>query len=540
MKKYLLINGEVITVNSQNDIAQAVAVEGNRIIAVGKNEAILSLKDGNTEVIDLQGRTLMPGFIDAHLHITLHGTNELSVSCKDENIKSISDVLAALKEKATATPKGKWVRAWGYNESRVMENRLPTKEELDSVSIEHPIIVTRTCNHISAVNSKALEIAGLTNDSPEPEGGRLGRHANGALNRKLIETAHMDMFAKASFTDEEIEEAHRIASRQFAEKGITSIHEASGFGFHNLRQLQAHSQAGIIKQRVYTMVSALNGADKIVEKMNNIAVYTGIGDAKYRIGPVKLFLDGSSSGPTIWTRDPYTSNPNDHGVHYYEQEEVDALFIPAHKNGWQITAHAQGDAAIDMLLNTIEKANKLYPRKDARHRIEHAGIAAPDLIKRMKEQQVIPTPNPAFHYEFGDGYVENYGERSAQMYPLRDYLEAGVSAAIGSDCPVTTYHPMRGLHAALTRKSHTGQVIGADKTVELFDAIRMYTLNGAYASFEEDIKGSIEVGKLADLILLDRPLVGTDVDEIPEVEVEWTMIDGEFVFSRKEAVGVKS
>lgn len=400
-------------------------MEGNRIIAVGKNDDILSLKDENSEVIDLQERTLIPGFIDSHLHITLHGTNELSVSCKDENIVSIPDLLAALKEKAARTPKGQWVRAWGYHESRMKENRLPTKEELDTVTTDHPIIVTRTCNHISAVNSKALQRAGLDNHSSDPDGGRLGRHANGELNGQLIESAHMNMFAKASFTDEEIEEAHGLASRQFAEKGITSIHEASGFGFHNLRQLQAHSQAGIIKQRVYSMIGALNGADKIVEKMNDSAVYTGLGDAKYRIGPVKLFLDGSSSGPTIWTRDPYTSNADNYGVHYYEQEDVDALFIPAHKNGWQITAHAQGDAAIDMLLNTIEKANKLYPRKDARHRIEHAGIAAPDLIQRMKEQHVIPTPNPAFHYEFGDGYVKNYGERSAQMYPLRDYLEAG-------------------------------------------------------------------------------------------------------------------
>lgn len=530
---YLMINGEVITVNASNEVALAVAISKNKIVAVGDNEKILELKDRNTKVIDLGGRTLMPGFIDSHIHITLHGTNELSVSCKDERINSIKDLIGAMKEQASKTQTGKWIRAWGYNESKFKEKRFPTKEELDSVSTEHPIILTRTCNHISVVNSRVLEEAGLTGITPDPAGGRLGREENGKLNGLLIESAHMDMFAKASFSNEEMKEAHTIASKQFAEKGITSIHEASGFGLQNIRQLQTHSKEGIIKQRLYVMIGALNGADKIVRSMNKSAIFTGLGDDKYRIGPVKLFLDGSSSGPTIWTRDPYTSDADEYGVQYYEQEEVDEIFIPAHKNGWQITAHAQGDAAIDMLLNTIEKANNLHPRPDARHRIEHAGIASPDLIQRMKEQNVIPTPNPAFLYEFGDGYAINYGERTSNMYPLNDYLEADVPAAFGSDCPVTTYSPMRGIHAALTRMTQSGQVLGKEKTVSLMDTIRMYTLNGAYASFEEDIKGSIEIGKLADLILLDSSLLSADVDDIPEIKVEWTMIDGEVVYSRK-------
>lgn len=531
-KKYLFVNGEVITADQENSIAEAVAVQGNKIIAVGRNEDILPFKTDNSEVIDLHGRSLIPGFIDAHIHITLHGTNELSVSCKDETIRSIDDLLLALKEAATKKPRGEWIRAWGFHENNVKEKRYPTREELDAISVDHPILVTRTCNHISVVNSYALKLAGFDKNSPNPEGGRLGRDGNGELDGRLLESAHMHMFSIAAFTEEELEKAHRIASNQFAEKGITSIHEATGFGLYNLRLLQKHTQSGVIQQRVYAMIGSLNGAEKIADIMKDSAVYTGLGDEKYKIGPLKLFLDGSSSGPTIWTREPYTSNPEENGIHYFEQEEVDELFIPAHRNGWQITAHAQGDAAIDMLLNTIEKANQWYPRPDARHRIEHAGIAAPDLIARMKAQHVIPTPNAVFLYEFGDGYVQDYGERAAQMYPLRDYLEAGIPAAIASDCPVTTFHPMRGLQAALTRKSQSGQVIGKEKTVPLLEAIRMYTTNGAYASFEENIKGSIEPGKLADLILLDHSLLKTDVEELPNVQVEMTMIDGEFVYTR--------
>ena len=529
-KQYLFIDGEVVTVNDNDHIAEAVAVKGNKIIAVGTTEEILKLQNENSEVIQLNGQTLMPGFIDSHLHITMYGTNAVSISCKEAHIKSVEDLLKDLKERASNTPKGAWVRAWGYNEQKVTEKRFPTKEELDSVTSEHPIIVIRACGHISAVNSHALQLAGIDRTTPDPDGGKIEKDSRGDLTGLLVENAHMEMFTVASFSDDEIHEAHKVASEHFAEKGITSVHDATGYGLNNLRLLQADAQQGVIKQRVYAMVGALNKPADVVNHMVGSGIFTGLGDHKFRIGPVKLFLDGSSSGPTVWTREPYTSDPTDYGVHYFEQKEVDELFIPAHEKGWQITAHAQGDAAIDMLLNTIEKANQLYPRPDTRHRIEHAGIAAPDLVKRMKEQNVIPIPNPAFHYEYGDGYVKNYGERTEYMFPLADYLREGVLAALASDCPVTDFDPMRGIHTALTRQSYTGQVVGEKQKVSLLEAIRMYTVNGAYASFEEDAKGSIEEGKLADFVLFDRSLLNAETDELLEAQVSWTMIDGKMVY----------
>lgn len=533
-KQYLFINGEVITVNQNNEVVEAVAVRENKIIAVGSDKDILALKEADSKVIDLEGKTLMPGFIDSHLHISMYGTNSISISCKDKEVQSISDLLEKLKERAEQTPANEWVRAWGYNETTIADERFPTKEELDAVSTEHPILVGRACGHISAVNSKALEIAGIDEKTPNPEGGEIQRNNEGKPTGLLLENAHMEMFNIAAFSKEELAQAHKIASEHFAEKGITSIHDASGYGLSNFNSLQTDSKNGLIKQRLYVMVGALFDAQRVVKHMVEAGIYTGLGDERFKLGPVKLFLDGSSSGPTVWSRDPYTSDSTNHGIHYFTQEEVDELFIPAHKNGWQITAHAQGDAAMDMLLNTIEKANRLHPRPDARHRIEHAGIAATDLIERMKEQKVVPTPNPAFLYEYGEGYVKNYGERANYMYPLNDYKETGIVAAIASDCPVTDFNPMRGLHAALTRKSNAGRVIGEDKTVPLLDAIRMYTLNGAYASFEEDIKGSIEPGKLADLIMLDRSILNSDIEAIPEIGVEWTMIDGEVVYYKSK------
>lgn len=531
-KKYLFINGEIITVNHKDDIQEAVAIMGNKIVAVGTTDQILQLKDNNSTVVDLEGKTLMPGFIDSHIHVTLYGTNQLSVSCKSKYIKSINDLLTELRQKARSREKGKWIRAWGFNESNIKESRFPTIEELDSVSTEHPIMIIRACGHISVVNSCALKLGNINNNTPDPSGGKIGRDQYGNINGVLYEKAHMDMFNIAAFTEEEIEEAHKIASQHFSKKGITSIHDATGYGAYNLRLLQRSTYNQLIKQRVYAMVGALNNAHEIVKTITETGVYTGLGDDRYKIGPVKLFLDGSSSGPTVWTRKPYTSDHENYGIHYYTQKEVDDILIPAHKNGWQITAHAQGDAAIDMILNTIEKANKLFPRPNSRHRIEHAGIATPDLIKRMKEQNVVPIPNPAFHYEYGDGYLKNYGERAHQMFPLRDYLQEGVKAAIASDCPITDFSPLKGIHAAIKRRTKSGKIIGENQKISLLEAIRMYTINGAYASFDEDKKGSIEEGKLADLILFDRSLLNCEVDELLEAEIEWTMIDGEFVYQK--------
>ncbi|MGJ9457434.1 amidohydrolase [Oceanobacillus sp. CF4.6] len=530
-KQYLFINGEIITVDKKDQIVEAVAIKGNKIVATGNNDEILNLKNSKSETIDLDGKTLIPGFIDSHLHISMYGTNCIAISCKDKSINSIDDLLKKIKELAKRTPKSQWIRAWGYNENTIVDQRFPTREELDAITTDHPVMITRTCGHISTVNSNALQIGNIDRNTVDPDGGKIDRDTQGDPTGLLLENAHMKMFSIASFSDEELSNAHKIASEHFAQKGITSIHDATGYGLSNLNALQTDSKNGLIKQRVYAMVGALNDAQSIVKHMVNAGIFTGLGDDKFRIGPVKLFLDGSSSGPTIWTRDPYTSDEENCGIHYFSQEEVDELFIPAHEKGWQITAHAQGDAAIDMLLNTIEKANQLYPRENTRHRIEHAGIAAPDLIQRMKEQNVIPIPNPAFLYEYGDSYVDNYGERAECMYPMGDYLNAGIPAAIASDCPVTDYSPMRGIHAAITRKSNSGQVIGENKRVSLLEAIRMYTLNGAYASFEEDSKGSIEPGKFADLVLLDRSIIKSDIDVLPDVQVEWTMIDGNIIYS---------
>lgn len=528
----IMKNGQIITVDENNRIVEAVAVKGNQILAVGTDAEIQTFIGEQTEVIDLEGKSLLPGFVDSHLHLTLYGTNKLGISCKEPHITSIENILEDLKEKAKQTPKGQWIRAWGFNETKIIEQRYPTRWELDVISTEHPIMIIRTCAHISIVNSKALELGGMNELTADPEGGKIIRDDNGLPTGVLVETAHMQMFEQANYTEEELRQGMALASDDFIAAGITSIHDAGGYGPDNLRVMQKAVLSGDVKVRIYAMLGALNNSQDFVAKVMEAGIVTGLGNERFRLGPVKVFTDGSSSGPTIATRQPYTSNPDDYGILYFTQEELNQILGEAHAKGFQITAHAQGDRAIEMMLNCIEEALHKHPRENHRHRIEHAGVTMPDLLERMKQLDVVPIPNPPFFYEFGDGYIKNYGERVHHMFPVRDFIDAGVIAAGGSDSPVTTFNPLMGIHVAVNRKSASGQEVGSNQRVNVLEAIKLYTWNGAYASFEEQIKGSIEPGKLADFVVLDARILDVSIDRIKELQVEMTVIDGKIVYHK--------
>ncbi|MEI4828003.1 amidohydrolase [Bacillus sp. FJAT-53711] len=536
MADRVFLNGEVITVDEKNRILEAVAVKGNRIIAVGTNEEIKNYIHDNTHVINLEGKSLLPGFIDSHLHMAIIGTNKLGIDFKEMHLTSLRDLLEKGKAAAGQTPKGEWIRAWGFNENTIEEKRFPTRWELDEISTEHPIIVGRTCGHISVVNSKALELAGLSKNTPDPEGGIIGRDKNGDLNGLLYETAHMSMYALAQFSEEELIKGLVLASNEFVKLGITSIHDAGSYGASVFRAMQKAVASGAVKTRIYAMICELNHPEIYIKKMIDAGILSGLGNEWFRIGPAKVFTDGASTGPTIATREPYTSNPNDCGILYYSQEQLDEILGEAHEKGFQITAHAQGDRAIDMLLTCMERALEKYPRSNHRHRIEHAGVTMPDLLIRMKKLGVVPIPNPGFFYEFGEGYIKDYGERVNHMYPLRDFIDAGIIAAAASDSPVIMPNPLLGIHVAVNRLSSSGQEVGANQRVSILEAIKLFTWNGAYASFEETMKGSIEVGKLADLVVLDKPILNVPHEQIKDIQVELTMLDGEIVFQHSTSL----
>lgn len=533
---YVFINGEVITVRPDDHVFQAAAVRGNEICAVGTTEEVLNLSGPETQILDLRGNSLLPGFVDSHLHMLLYGTNQLGVDCKND-VGNIEGIQARLAERARTTPAGEWIRGWGYNDQRLAEGRHPTRDDLDEVTEDHPVIAVRTCNHISVVNSKALELLGITRDTPDPEGGQIVHSEDGEPTGVLKETAHMGAFEASKYPPEEMMEALAIADDHFVRLGITSIHEAGGFGPDQMRSMYRAVSERRVKVRIYAMVCSLDRSEEFVHKMVEAGLVTGIGDERFRIGPAKIFTDGSSSGPTCATREPYTSDPNDSGILYYSQEEIDDILGAAHREGFQITAHAIGDKAVEMVMNCIEKALKNHPRENHRHRIEHAGMVPPDLMERMKRLGIVPIPNPAFVYEFGEGYVKNYGGRIEHIFPLADYAREGVVAASGSDAPVTVPDPMRGIYCALTRRAESGTLVAASQRTTLMHAIRSFTINGAYASFEDDRKGSIEVGKLADLVMLDGSILSASPQRILSMKPTLTMINGEIVYGGEDEGG---
>ncbi|WP_377887599.1 amidohydrolase [Alkalihalobacillus sp. R86527] len=529
----VFINGEVWSLNSEFSIHEAAAVKGNRILMTGRTDEVMKVADDHTEIIDLKGRSLLPGFIDAHAHLELYGTNKLGVNCKD--VAGIDDLLEKLKVAAERTPEGEWVRGWGYNQNEL--GRHLTKWDLDKVSVDHPIIVVRTCGHISCVNSHALELGGVTNNTQNPVGGKYAREEN-EVSGLLLESAHMNMFLNAMYSEEEIQEGLMLASQDFIKNGITSVHDAGGYGTEHIRALQRAVNTGAVKQRVYALYGSLHQSASMVKNGLASGMVTGLGDQRFRIGPAKVFIDGSSSGPTAKTREPYTSDKSDSGILYLNQEELNKSLVGAHEQGWQITAHAIGDEAVEMMIETIETGIDVSYREDHRHRIEHAAIAPGDLVKRIKASGIAPIPNPAFLHEFGDGYIRDYGERTDVMFPLKDFVDHDIPFSFGSDSPITDVNPFVGIYAAVNRRSKRGHVVGESQRISIEEAIKAYTLSGAYASFEENLKGSIEKGKLADLVVISESILHCKSERLKELKVDMTVLDGEIVFVNKKE-GVK-
>ncbi|WP_163102811.1 amidohydrolase [Peribacillus alkalitolerans] len=533
MSQTALLNGEVITVNSKNEVFEACLIEENKIAAVGTTEEIKKHITASTKVIDLHGRSVLPGLIDAHMHLFLYGNSLMHLNCKNPAINSIEELLEKLAAIVQKTKNGQIIRVFGFNELMVKEQRYPTIQELDKLTQEHPIVITRTCGHIGVVNSLALKLAKMDAETPDPQGGTIEKDSNGKLTGRLIENAFLLFNQYVTYSDEELYNALTKAQEQLFANGITSVHDAGGFDENSFRIMQIASNKKQLKVRTYAMIGSLNDCENFTRNMIKAGVMTHTGNDYFKIGPAKLFTDGSSTGPTIATREPYTSDSNNYGYLQYTEEELYSIFSKAHRNGYQITVHAQGDKAIEQYLNVIERLLDEYPRDDHRHRVEHLGVCPPDLQEKAKALNVIPILNPSFPYEFGESYIRNYGERIHYMYAANDLLSKGIITAAGSDAPITTINPFVGIYTAVTRLTRQNTAFGQEQKVSLMDALRMYTYNAAYASFDEAAKGSIEEGKLADLIILNTSLLNCPIEEITQVEVDLTILDGEIVYAKE-------
>ena len=524
----IFTGGRVHTVNATNDVAPAVAIGGERIIAVGSDAEVRALADSKTRVVELKGRSLLPGFIDAHAHLTGLGMAEISIDCKAPGMQSIAALQQAVRQRAATQPAGTWIRGRGYDQSRLAERRHPNRLDWDAVAPDHPVIFTRTCGHIASVNSRALAAAAIDDQTPDPSGGRYDR-ADGRNLGVAYETAQTPLQVAAMPSWQEFREALIRSGRACLGAGCTSVHDAGGLVGPAFGPCQELVAAGEIDLRIYAFATVNSWTHPLLGLLSS-GVRTGLGDSTLKLGAFKVMTDGSSSGPTAATREPYSSNCQDCGILYWEQEELDELLGRAHRLGFQCTVHAVGDRGIEQTLNAMARAQRESPRQGLRHRIEHCGICPPDLQDRVHGQRIIPIMQPAFFWEFGDGYIRNYGQHRADtMFPARSLIARGVPVAGSSDAPVTRQAPLLGIEQALTRATMDGQVCGPDERVDLTTAIRMHTINGAYASFEEGLKGSLEVGKLADLVVLGEDLSRVPPAQIRQLPIAMTIVGGRVV-----------
>ncbi len=523
--------GVVHTVDANNHIAEAVAVSDGRILAVGSNAEVTATAGPDTRHVELNGRSLTPGFIDAHQHFTGVGGMAHSIDCKAPGMDSISAIVEEVRKRAESQPPGTWIRGRGYDHSKLVEQRHPNRHDFDAVAPEHPVIFVRTCGHISAFNTKAAELAGLPLDSEDPVGGRFDRDPDGSVNGVAFERAAAPFRNASAPSRDELREHLIAANASDLASGLTSVHDAGGLLGPPMDVATELVNAGAIQVRLYAFATVNTFEHPLVGLLNQTGLHTGFGSDRLRIGSFKVMTDGSSSGPTASTREPYHVDPDDSGILYWEQEELDDLIGRAHRAGWQCTVHAVGDRAIEQTLNSMARAESEAPREGLRHRIEHCGITPPDLQRRVLDQRIVPAMQPAFFWEFGDGYINNYGrERADVMFPAKSILEGGGIVAGSSDSPVTDYRPLFGIEQALTRATMGGDVCGPDERVDLETAIRMHTINGAHAEFAEDRKGSIEVGKYADLTLLSEDIRRVEVTELRDLPIAMTVVEGAVVY----------
>ena len=527
----VLKNGNIITMDKSNPRTEAVAILGDKIVGVGTNAQMDEMTGPKTKVTDLKGQTMTPGLIEGHCHIVHFGNNLRTVDCTPETTPSIAALKAAIAAKAEVTPLGKWIEGWGYDDSRMADGRHPTKADLDEAAPNHPVLITRTCYHMVVCNSKALETAKITEDTKDPLGGRIVRDGDGRMTGLLQENARftaMEAMPKPSRDD--VAEMIGLACAEYNKLGFTSATDASTM-FEIDGEYGAWSdtlQDGRLSLRVYTLLS-----EDSAKKIRNLGVGTGFGSDMFKIGCVKFFMDGSIGGGTSAMKNGYANDPDNHGILYHEQSALEAKVLDAHKAGYRLSIHAIGDQAVDNTLTALEKAQAAYPRQGSRHRLEHGHICPPDLQKRIKDLDLCIAMQPAFLYYLGGSHITFLGQEGvAKEVQIKTMLNQGTEVAMSTDNPVVKPYPGVSLYAAVTRNVLDGRICGTEECLTVEEALRCYTMGGAYCSMEEDIKGSIEVGKLADLAVFNMdPTAVKDNKELLDLKTQMTILGGKTVYT---------
>jgi len=517
----ILYNGNIWTVGPGQPRAQAVAISGSRFVAVGSDREIMRLAAGRSRKVDLGGRAVLPGFIDAHAHPADSGRNHLRMVACD--LPSIAKVTEVLQARSAKTPAGQWVLGFLYDDSKT-EHPI-TRQELDVAAPGHPVIVYHRGGHIAFVNSLAFQAANVSTQTPDPDGGLFERGPDGFTGRVADKAvAVINKVIPVGQDPAEGHEAVKLISKMMVSKGITSTGDASASP-EDLQAYQEAYAAGDLSMRVYSIMFV-----DFLDRMMAAGVHTGLGDEWVRIGGIKQFADGSISERTARLSQPYIGRPDYFGLFLSTEEQLYDNGRKAHAAGWQLSTHANGDVAIDRVLTVYERIQRELPRKDPRFRIEHCTLINDSLIDRMKKLQVIPVPFSGYVYYHGEKMRFYGAERTTRMFAMRSMLDAGLRPTDSSDYTASPLAPMMWLQSQTTRTDPQGNVWGPNQRITLEEAIRCGTIHGAYASFEENLKGSIEPGKLADLIVLGRDPFRENPLSLESIPIERTLVGGKWMY----------
>ncbi len=521
----VLHNANIVTMDGRLPRAQAVAIADGRFLAVGTNDEMRPLATAATKTLDLGGKTVVPGFIDAHSHPAVAGRSHLRMV--DCDLPSIEKIVGAIRERAAKTPPGDWILGFKYDDTKTAEGRPLTRADLDAAAPHHPVHIEHRGGHTAYANSLAFEKADITAKTPDPPGGRIDRDpATGKLTGRVAETANQ-LFEKVlplAFTRDDYREGVKLISKMMARTGLTSVHDAFGSP-EDLRAYQDARDSGDLLLRVYCLIGYAH-----LDKMLAAGVRTGFGDEWVRVGAVKLVCDGSISERTARLSSPYVGRPDDYGILVTPEEELYEQVKKAHQAGWQVGTHANGDVAIDQTLRVYERVQREFPRRDPRFRLEHCTVVNDSLVARIRALGAIPTPFSTYVYYHGEKMPYYGAERVNHMFALRSFLDAGVRATQASDYPPGEFAPMMALQSEVTRTDRKGNLWGPRQKISVEEALRVGTVNGAYASYEERQKGSIEAGKFADLVVLGRDPFKEDPSTLVVIPVERTMVGGRWVF----------
>ncbi|MGH7468558.1 MAG: amidohydrolase [Longimicrobiales bacterium] len=512
----IVVNARIYTVDDARPLAEALAVQNGRFMAVGSNADVRALAGRNTQTIDAGGTTVVPGFIDTHSHPS--GVQELTGV--NVNLRTVAEVKEALRRKTASTPPEYWVSGFMYDDTKL--DRPVTRRDLDEAVPNHPAMVGHRGGHTGVYNSKAFQLAGITVNTPDPEGGKFYRE-NGELTGKVAERARggFNRVGRREPTTREtrLKGAAHIAKLMTA-AGLTSVHQTGGDA-SALTAWQDAYAAGELRFRLYFFPRG-----GIFDTLKQAGVRTGFGDEWLRIGGVKFGADGSASERTMRMSTPYVGRPDDFGILTMTAQEIMAAVEDAHRAGFQIGIHANGDVTIGYVLDAYERVQKQWPRADARHRIEHCSLVNPTLLQRIKAAGVIPTPFYTYIYYHGDKWGEYGPDKMRWMFAHRSFLDYGIPVAGASDYMPGPYEPMMALQSLVTRTDYAGREWGPNQKVTVAEALRICTLHGAHASFEERSKGSITPGKLADFVILAEDPHTVAPQKLKDIRIVRTVVGG--------------